>query len=256
MIKENALILYMAGSTNLALAESKPLNDIRVHCNSLFSFLSIVNSSHTFLFISSAGAIYGDPLQPAGSKEVDKLFPRSCYGHRNKILEETVACICGRKNIFYTIFRVANPFGLGQLQVKRKGLIMSLVKSCYSGELVRIRGDGLQCRDYILMDDLCKLILIIHSSYSAFFSNAVINVASGKSFSGRECVSIVESTVGRSANVEYMYSSSSFDVTNSSLDSSLLRSLLNSSGLPSIFLDLSSTIKLIDFKSANLLSCI
>ena len=61
-IQDASLIVYMAGSTNLGAAEQNPIADFQSHSDSLLTFLSSLSSHQRFIFLSSGGAIYGEPL--------------------------------------------------------------------------------------------------------------------------------------------------------------------------------------------------
>ena len=54
-----SLVVYMAGSTDLSLAEQNPVRDFHLHSSSLLNLLSKINSDHRFIFLSSGGAVYG-----------------------------------------------------------------------------------------------------------------------------------------------------------------------------------------------------
>lgn len=248
-ILPGATVVYMAGSTNLASSEADPVHDFKIHCTSLLTFFNILKKSQKFLFLSSAGTVYGEPLN-RHSKETDKLMPKSIYGHRNKILEDIVSSVCSRLGIDYLILRVANPFGDEQRNLRRKGLILSLCNSHSSDHPIIVRGGGNQRRDYILVDDLCDLVFEL-SYLSSPLSFNVLNVASGVSYSARDVVFLVRSSLGIDPKVEYIAEDSCIDVNNSSIDVSLLRDFLESIGRPNLFKDLSQTISLIPLQNLN-----
>lgn len=246
LVNDEALIVYMAGSTNLEASEADPVNDFKVHCMSLLSIFELIKKSHKFIFLSSAGTIYGEPVDRQ-SKESDDLSPKSIYGHRNKILEEIISAVSLRLGFHCLIMRIANPFGPEQLNLRRKGLILSLLDSHDSGRTVVIRGDGEQRRDYILVDDLCELILGI-ACLSTPLCFDILNVASGFSYSARDVVSIVTSSLGVLPKVEYVLNHNALDIIDSSIDVSLLRDLLESIGKEHLFKDLPQTIGTINQK--------
>ena len=246
-ISNNALVVYMAGSTDLAKAESNPTNDLKVHFDSLLSLLSQLSSNQRLIFLSSAGTVYGEASLSRPSREYDSLQPKSIYGHRNKLLEDTITAVCASKNIDYLILRLANPYGLEHMLVNRTGLIISLLQSCIDQRLITIRGDGLQKRDFFIVDNLCFLIFKLMSSPQAIRSG-IVNVASGVSYTGKEVVSLIEKLAGKSPRIEYKLDNFKTDVFNSSLDRSRLDQLLLEieCKLP-LFQPLESDLKNIDF---------
>lgn len=238
-----ATIVYMAGSTDLVASEADPVSDFKVHSASLLAFLDIVQNTQKFLFISSAGTIYGEPID-LKSKETHNLNPKSIYGCRNKILEGIVSSVGASLNLNYLILRVSNPFGLEQSHLRRKGLILSLLGSHSAEAPVIVRGSGYQRRDYILVNDLCQLLLEI-SSLSLPIPFNILNVASGVSYSARDVVSIINACTGVNPKVEYVSEDTPSDIQESCLDVSLLREFLDSIGKANLFKDLSHTILLI-----------
>lgn len=247
-----SLIVYMAGSTNLNAAEQNPIEDFESHSKSLLSFLSKINVDQRFIFLSSGGAVYGEPLNGA-SIETDQLRPKSIYGSRNKILEEIVLSVCKQKNVKHMILRLANPYGLEQLHVKRRGLILSLMQSCLDQSVIKIRGNGEQERDYFLIDDLCRLLFLLVSPIQDF-PCSILNVGSGKSFSAKTVVSMVSGLMKKEPNIIYSPENHSSDVINSSLDVSCLRDFMGEvdSG-NEIFVSLEQSLRSLDLqKYSNL----
>ena len=219
-----SLVVYMAGSTNLSLAEQNPVEDFKQHSNSLLALLSKINSEHRFLFLSSGGAVYGEPLNKRSS-ESDPLRPQSVYGSRNKILEEIVLSVCKQKNIDHMILRLANPFGLEQQRLRRKGLILSLMQSCLDNNSIKIRGNGEQKRDYFLAKDLCSFISLF-ANPKQDFPHSILNIGSGQSYSARQVVSLVTAFMNKAPNVEYQETNYPSDIMCSALNVSRLTSFL------------------------------
>lgn len=250
-----SLVVYGAGSTNLNEAEQNPINDFEVHSNSLLSLLSRLSSDHKFVFLSSGGTVYGESLNES-SFETDFLKPNSVYGSRNKILEEMVASVCRKKNIDYIILRLANPYGLDQVYVKRTGLILSLMKSCIDNSLVKVRGNGEQRRDYFSIDDLCNLVFLLANTRQSF-PFPILNVGSGKSYSAKEVVSLISSIMGKKPNVEYDPLHLPSDVICSSLDVSRLKDyvrMLDPKHASGLFMGLEESLLSFDFDEFRKLS--
>ena len=121
--------------------------------------------------------------------------------------------------------------------------MLSLMQSCLDHRCIKIRGSGLQKRDYFSVDDLnFFLSRFVDPMYS--FPAEVLNIGSGKSFTAKEVVSCVTSLLGSEPNVIYSVDSDSYDVVNSSLDVTLLRKYLASiCPRREIFQDLSRELK-------------
>ena len=102
--------------------------------------------------------------------------------------------------------RVTNPYGKAQLGSRRKGLIVSLLKTIESNEFVELRGNGQQVRDYIYADDLGDSII----DQMMTNGSSTINICSGYTASGIDIVEAIENITGRTplyklSPVEYDY---------------------------------------------------
>ena len=224
-LPDNLQILYMAGSPNLVLAEQEPQQDLCNHQNELNSFLNHIFDHHhkckRFIFVSSAGTVYGDS-NGLTKTETSDLFPKSAYGKRNIELEGLVLDWSLRTGIPCAILRISNPFGPGQYRFRRRGLIQSLIDSSFSGQKILIRGNGDQVRDYIYSTDLSSVILDLLELENI---PNIINVASGFSYSARQIIQVLNKH-SIFPCFEYIESSESYDVCDSLVSSQLLRTLL------------------------------
>lgn len=221
VLVDGDVVVYMAGSTNLAFAENDPARDLCGHILEIESFFARIRSLKLvlgrFIFVSSAGTVYGD-CNGIKVKEDTPLCPISVYGRRNALLESFVEVSASSIAENFCIFRVSNPFGPYQYSFRRKGLVQVLLNSALTGEQVDLRGGGYQVRDYIYSDDLafifCTLFQIKNIS-------GCINISSGFSYSAREVVSIL-SKQGYIPNINYVFEESSYEVKDSLVDNSKL----------------------------------
>ncbi len=200
-IQENACVIYMAGSTDLLAAEQHGVSDVSAHLNEISTALGSIFTKkdlcNTFL-ISSAGAVYGE-CPPAGCNESSELRPKSIYGLRNVLMEQYYKYICSRHHVPGSILRIANPYGIEQLEVRRKGLITALVLAAKSGNSIILRGNGQQARDYIYSEDLCRIVLKFIISTKAPASP--INIGSGRSFKSAELVKMISTATKTRLNI-------------------------------------------------------
>ena len=242
LIKEKSVIVYMAGSTNLNACQEKPADDLSHHVLALTSFLKSIRCINIskIIFISSGGAIYGEPINNT-SRENDDCRPKSVYGLRNKILEDIICSLCAIYEKDFLILRVANPVGVAQLSLKRRGLVMSLFSSCFNNEIVRIRSSGMQYRDYIYSQDFSEFIFTIASN-KKFRMPPILNICSGKSFNAHEVISLISMVTQKFPNVEFTEESYRGDVLHSCINNELLIKTLEGIDKPSLFLPLDKKI--------------
>ena len=221
----NVQALYMAGSPNLVLAEQDPSADLYIHESELRSFFQIFSglkcAYKRFIFVSSGGTVYGDS-HGVSKMENSDLNPKSAYGKRNVTLEKIVALYASSFAVQTSIFRVTNPFGPGQFRFRRRGLVQALIDSSSSGQKITIRGNGYQKRDYLFSNSLCSMMGLLLELESL---PAIINIASGFSYSAREVIQVLNANQIFPV-FEYVAVADNFEVKDSLVSASLVRSIL------------------------------
>lgn len=227
LLDQVTTIVYMAGSTDLAHAEGHSASDLADHIFQMDSFFAYVRSrkksDFRFIFVSSAGTVYGE-ADGSPSSESDLLMPKSAYGRRNALLEELFSLSTRLLGAQSLVLRASNPFGPFQFRFRRRGLVQSLIHGSVTQQPIVLRGSGKQVRDYIYVGDLVSSLygLICIENWPFM----VLNVASGYSFSANKIVEVLE--VGGFSPVATLSSDSSeFDVSRSEIDNSRLCSVLN-----------------------------
>jgi UDP-glucose 4-epimerase len=200
-IHENACVIYMSGSTDLLAAEQHGVLDVSTHLKEMSTALGSIfvqkNLYNSFL-ISSAGAVYGE-CPPTGCNESSELSPKSIYGLRNALTEQYYKYIYSKHDVPSSILRIANPYGIEQLEVRRKGLITALILAAKSGNSIVLRGNGQQARDYIYSEDLCRVVFkVIRSSK---VTASPINIGSGQSLKANELAEMVSMVTKTRLNI-------------------------------------------------------
>ena len=107
-----------------------------------------------FTFISSGGAIYGDPKYlPVDEKH--SLEPISEYGISKLEGENIISKLLNKSNIKYSILRPSNIYGPKQ---KGQNVIPLFIEKMSNNSSITIYGDGNSTRDYIFINDLVNII--------------------------------------------------------------------------------------------------
>ena len=151
------IVIHCAAQTNVIESMKNPLktkiNNIDGTKNILESVKNLKNCY--FVFISSGGAIYGEPNYLPVDENHEKN-PISNYGISKLKGELLTKEILSQGKINYSIIRPSNIYGPGQ---KTENVIPKFIKLMRNKEEVRIFGDGSSSRDYIYIDDLVEIIL-------------------------------------------------------------------------------------------------
>ncbi|WP_206749762.1 NAD-dependent epimerase/dehydratase family protein [Synechococcus sp. GEYO] len=224
-IKNGSILIYMAGSTNIEKAQSFPDVDLTSHLSEMKLFFEVVrqNSVHfrKIIFFSSAGAVYGDS-NSIRKDETSAPCPKSIYGKRNLLLEDTFRFYAELLGFNYCVLRISNPYGPTQRYFRRKGLIQALLLSAKSGNNIILRGNGLQKRDYIEDRDFCYSVFKVSQ---LTVQPPVINICSAFSLSALDVINILEQN-GIHATYKISDLSPQYEVKDSLLSNKLLTNIL------------------------------
>nr|CAJ71376.1 similar to UDPglucose 4-epimerase [Candidatus Kuenenia stuttgartiensis] len=159
------------------------------------------------VFISSGGAIYGNP-KTLPIAEDSPTEPLCSYGITKLANEKYLGLFSYLYGLDYVVLRPSNPYGERQYPFGIQGAISVFLGKVAKGEAIGIWGDGRVIRDYIYINDLIDGIY----RASAFKTESrVFNLGSGKGCSLNEIIKIIRQVTGRDVKVIYK-EKRSFDV--------------------------------------------
>lgn len=151
------------------------------------------------IFLSSGGTVYGNQEIMPISEDALPL-PVNHYGNVKLCIENAYRTFNIQTGTNIKIARIANPYGPGQDYLKGVGFIDAALKKAISNEQINIFGDGSVVRDYIYIDDVCKMLekVILYLGEIDVF-----NIGTGIGTSQKEIISIIE-TLFDKIYVEYL----------------------------------------------------
>ena len=173
-LKDFDIIINLAGQTGVIQSNLNPLESIKKNIIGFLNLIEIVKKSkvRTIINASTGGAIYGDTKKVSAESDYSK--PLSIYGLTKDFNEKMSKIIADEKKIIHLRFsNVYGPYSLHKMS-----LIHNAIKSNMLGERLKINGDGKSKRDFIYVEDVCKIIYKLIKSKSDIY-----NVATGKSYS-------------------------------------------------------------------------
>lgn len=130
------------------------------------------------IYISSGGAVYGDVLQKVHNEE-DAVYPKSSYGVVKLAIEKYLLSYAELYGFKTLILRLSNPFGKYHYN-NRQGVINIAIRKAIAGDTFQIWGDGEGVKDYIFIEDFCRILFrLIRSDVET----EVYNVGGGLSLS-------------------------------------------------------------------------
>lgn len=202
-IEEGDTVLYAAGSLNATNRYSDILLDIEVNYTSFVQLLDICAEKNIskFVFLSSAGTIYGDLDIPA--KESSCLNPTNIYGLQKVFFENLIKIKQLETNSLpYLILRISNPYGGHQNPYKNQGIIPVLIHKALHNEAFTFWGNVHSVRDFIFITDFLGAVF----KSLDLEGDEVLNIASGNATEISQVISIVEEITGRKINIKYQKS--------------------------------------------------
>lgn len=179
----------------------------------------LLGTQKRMIFLSSGGTIYGkQDKQPI--KEEVYAQPINHYGNVKLCIENAIRVFNMQMHTKILIARISNPYGPGQDYKKGVGFIDATVKKALKNETLQIWGDGNIIRDYIYIDDVCKMLYEL-SLYEG--DEEVFNLSSGVGTSQNQIVELVRKING-GLEVEYT-SGRSVDLQKIILDNTKIKNI-------------------------------
>lgn len=176
-----------------------------------------------YVFFSSGGTVYG-PDAPVPTSELAQTNPINSHGLTKLMIEKYLQMFGVVDGLNYTILRVSNPYGPGQIFNKGQGLIPAVLHRHREGKPIAIIGDGSSERDFIYIGDVLDAVEVLLSTDAA--DREILNIGSNRGYSVLELIGTLEREMGITFTRE-MLPARKTDVARSILDNSKARQLLN-----------------------------
>lgn len=175
--------------------------------------IAAVSKVKRIVYLSSGGAIYGEPTSIPITENHD-TNPISSYGITKLAIEKYLKYFSLNFDIEYNIIRPSNPYGPRQNPFSNQGVISVFLGKVLRGETIEIWGDGNIAKDYIFISDLASAI------YNASISKKVseiYNIGSSTFISLNDIIDVIKKVTGKNIEVKHI-NSNKFDVQKVCLD--------------------------------------
>ncbi len=155
------LVNHHAAQINVRASVEKPLFDARENVIGSLTLLQTCKEFgvKNFIFISSGGAIYGEPAS-LPVKETHPKLPLSPYGISKLAIEFYLYFYKKVFGLNYISLRYANIYGPRQDPFGEAGVVAIFSNSMLKGSIPTIFGDGEQTRDYVFVEDVVRANLL------------------------------------------------------------------------------------------------
>ena len=152
-------LVHLAAQVDARRSLEDPVFDAQVNIlDTVRLFAAAVAAGVERIVFASSAAVYGDP-EEIPTPEAAPLAPLSPYGVAKLAGEGYLAHFARRHGIAGVALRFANVYGPRQETVGEAGVVAVFCQRLLAGEEVTIHGDGRQTRDFVYVEDVCKVNL-------------------------------------------------------------------------------------------------
>lgn len=195
-VKNLDLIIHLA-HTNTPLTSNRDISsDTLLNLVPTLNLLQAIRdygASPHIIYASSGGAIYKPSPNRQSFKESDPCEPSSSYGIQKLTVESYLRLSAEQNWLTATCLRIGNPYGVLLPSERMQGLIGVALNQTLHRQPVKIYGDPNNVRDYIHLEDMCRMFELVIHKQSSF---EVYNVGSGKGYSVNQILDLIEKFTG------------------------------------------------------------
>jgi UDP-glucose 4-epimerase len=170
------VVNHHAAQMDVRRAVREPLFDAQINIIGSINLLEVAIAQRVgrFIYISSAGAAYGEPAQ-LPVPENSSINPIAPYGISKHTVEHYLYTYSFLYGLPYVVLRYSNVFGPRQSSKGEAGVFAIFCEQILAGAQPTIYGDGSKVRDYIYIED------VVAANVAALErgSNDIFNIASG-----------------------------------------------------------------------------
>ncbi|MFQ6066576.1 MAG: NAD-dependent epimerase/dehydratase family protein [bacterium] len=182
------LINHHAAQVDVRVSIKKPLFDAQVNILGTLNLLEncVKHRVNNFVFISSGGAVYGEPAH----LPVNEYYPKnplSPYGVSKHTIEHYLHYYRKTYGLNYLSLRYGNVYGPRQDPYGEAGVIAIFTQQMLRGKRPKIFGDGEQLRDYVHVNEVVNINLLaskqiesLNEKKSSSPNDLAYNVGTGK----------------------------------------------------------------------------
>ena len=163
--------------------------ELEVNLEPFENFLAQTKNSPTekFVFISSGGAVYGDPLfVPITEKHPRK--PLSSYGKAKRAMENKLLEFGEKTDLKTAIIRPGNIYGFEDPRRTSKGIIAAFLNAIHKKTPFTLIYKGKTVRDFVHVSDVSRAIL---AAVEINQKEIIWNVATGKGVTAAEVLEML-----------------------------------------------------------------
>ena len=194
-------IIHFAGQSSGEISFDDPVYDLRTNCESTLKLIQygLSTGCNRFIYASSM-SVYGDvPDNPIS--ETNPCSPLSFYGV-GKLASEHYLRIYQTKGLQPTSLRIFNVYGPGQnLSNLRQGMVSIYLAQMLEDHQIIVKGSSNRFRDFIYIDDVVQLTMLIMSSEISI--GKVYNIGTGVKTTVQDVLDKLIKIYGKEIKVQF-----------------------------------------------------
>lgn len=197
-------VIHLASDSTPGSSALQPTFEATNNLLPTLRFLEILQKykNISLIYISSGGAIYGNPTAPL-VKENDPLAPLSYYGAGKAALENFIIAFCQQSQHHTIILRPTNFYGPEQPYRNGFGVIPTIFQTIITKQPLPIWGDGENVRDYLYIEDFIDLCIRLIDKSVTHNNVSIYNVGAEQGTTLNQLCSLIEEMTQMSVIRQY-----------------------------------------------------
>jgi UDP-glucose 4-epimerase len=186
-------VSHHAAQIDVRRSLAAPVYDAEVNIIGSLKVIELAKkySVRRFIYISTGGAVYGEPVYLPCDEE-HPINPICQYGISKHTVEHYLYLYAELYNMDYTVLRYPNVYGPRQDPHGEAGVVAIFTGQMLQGKTVVINGDGEQERDFVYVGDCARgNLLAIEAG-----RNGIYNLASGQGTSINQLAEVMMEVTG------------------------------------------------------------
>jgi UDP-glucose 4-epimerase len=202
LVADADVVVHLAHVNTPLTSDAHLPSDASANLVPMLNLLQAIRSAgrrpHVVL-ASSGGALYrgGNAREPLS--ESSPALPTTSYGVQKLAQEHYLRVGTEQGWLTATVLRIGNPYGVLLPPERRQGFIGVALNYLRAGRPIRIFGNEENVRDYVHLDDMCRMFERVVERTDGF---DVVNVGSGEGRSVRDILELLERILRRPVPVE------------------------------------------------------
>lgn len=193
-------IVHLAAQTSVPESIAHPVDDLEINVDASLTLLEAARKHgvNRIVFASSNAVIGGHP-PPAHEGLLP--FPVSPYGAAKAAIEAYLRAYQEAFGLEGVALRFANAYG--PWSAHKSSVVAAFIRAYLDGGPLIIRGDGMQTRDYVHVDDVTRIVLSCLDGPAELVAGETFQVGTGQETSLRELAELLFEVGGGPVAIEY-----------------------------------------------------